>query len=53
LGDTDPNNIRLTRIDSAQGGGKSWQSKVVCTRPADVTYRVAATVAILKSNENG
>jgi len=53
LGDTDPNNIRLTRIDSAQGGGKSWQSKVVWHAPADVTVPGRSYFAILKSNETG
>jgi len=50
LGDTDPSNIRLTRIDSAQGG-KSWPSKTVWHAPADATVPGRSYFAILKSNE--
>jgi hypothetical protein len=44
LGDTDPDNIRLTRID----GSKSWPSKVVWHAPADATVPGRSYFAILK-----
>jgi hypothetical protein len=47
LGDTDPNNVRLTRID----GSKSWPSKVVWHAPADATVPGQSFFAILKSAE--
>jgi len=53
LGDTDPNNIRLTRIDGAQGGGKSWPSKIVWHAPADATVPGRSYFAILKGHELG
>ncbi|HEY2403207.1 MAG TPA: hypothetical protein VGI23_22835 [Steroidobacteraceae bacterium] len=49
LGDTDPNNVRLTRID----GTKSWPSKVVWHAPADATVPGRSYFAILKSAEMG
>jgi hypothetical protein len=49
LGDTDPNNVRLTRID----GSKSWPSKVVWHAPADATVPGRSYFAILKGNELG
>jgi hypothetical protein len=49
LGDTDPNNVRLTRID----GSKSWPSKVVWHAPADATVPGRSYFAILKSGEMG
>lgn len=52
LGDTDPTNVRLTRIDGAQGG-KSWSSKVVWHAPADATVPGRSYFAILKGNETG
>jgi hypothetical protein len=52
LGDTDPSNIRLTRLDSAQGG-KSWPSKTVWHAPADATVPGRSFFAILKNNETG
>jgi hypothetical protein len=52
LGDADPNSIRLTRIDGAQGG-KSWQSKIVWHAPADVTVPGRSYFAILKGHELG
>jgi hypothetical protein len=52
LGDTDPNNIRLTRIDGAQGG-KSWPSNIVWHAPADATVPGRSYFAILKGHELG
>ena len=52
LGDTDPRNLRLTRIDSAQGG-KSWESRVVWHAPADATVPGRSYFAILKSSDAG
>jgi len=52
LGDSDPAAIRLTRIDSAQGG-RSWPSKVIWHAPADATVPGRSYFAILKSNETG
>jgi len=49
LGDTDPNTVRLTRID----GSKSWPSKVVWHAPADATVPGRSYFAILKSSETG
>jgi hypothetical protein len=49
LGDTDPNNVRLTRID----GSKSWPSKVVWRAPADATVPGRSYFAILKNAEIG
>jgi hypothetical protein len=49
LGDTDPNNIRLTRID----GSHSWPSKVVWHAPADATVPGRSYFAILKTAEMG
>jgi hypothetical protein len=49
LGDTDPNTMRLTRID----GSKSWPSKVVWHAPADATVPGQSYFAILKSAEIG
>jgi hypothetical protein len=49
LGDTDPNNVRLTRID----GSKSWPSKIVWHAPADATVPGRSYFAILKSAEMG
>ena len=47
LGDTDPNHVRLTRID----GSKSWPSKVVWHAPADATVPGRSYFAILKNTE--
>jgi hypothetical protein len=52
LGDSDPDSIRLTRIDSAQGG-KSWPSKVIWHAPADATVPGRSYFAILKSTDTG
>ena len=49
LGDTDPNTVRLTRID----GSKSWPSKVVWHAPADVTVPGRSYFAILKGSQTG
>jgi len=49
LGDTDPNTVRLTRID----GSKSWSSKVVWRAPADATVPGRSYFAVLKSSETG
>lgn len=49
LGDTDPNNIRLTRID----GSRSWPSNVVWHAPSDATVPGRSFFAILKSTEIG
>jgi hypothetical protein len=49
LGDTDPSNVRLTRID----GSRSWPSKVVWHAPADATVPGRSYFAILKSAEMG
>jgi hypothetical protein len=53
LGDTEPVNIRLTRIDSSQGGGKSWESKLVWHAPADATVPGRSYFAILTKGEVG
>lgn len=52
LGDSEPGSIRLTRLDSAQGG-RSWPSKVVWHAPADATVPGRSYFAILKSDETG
>ncbi|MBS0418180.1 MAG: hypothetical protein JSR66_10735 [Proteobacteria bacterium] len=52
LGDTDPGNIRLTRLDSAQGG-KSWPSKTVWHAPADAAVPGRSYFAILNNTEIG
>jgi hypothetical protein len=52
LGDTDPNTLRLTRIDSAPGG-KSWSSRVVWHAPADATVPGRSYFAILKTSDTG
>jgi hypothetical protein len=49
LGDTDPNTVRLARIDSS----KSWSSKMVWRAPADATVPGRSYFAILKSSETG
>jgi hypothetical protein len=52
LGDSDPSNIRLGRIDTSQGG-KSWQSHAVWHAPADATIPGRSYFVILKSSEAG
>jgi hypothetical protein len=49
LGDTDPDNVRLTRID----GTKSWRSKTVWHAPADATVPGRSYFAIVKGSETG
>jgi len=49
LGDTEPNTVRLTRID----GSKSWPSKVVWHAPADATVPGRSYFAILKGSQTG
>lgn len=49
LGDTDPNNVRLTRID----GSRSWPSTVVWRAPADATVPGRSYFAILKNADLG
>jgi hypothetical protein len=49
LGDSDPNNVRLTRID----GSRSWPSKIVWRAPADATVPGRSYFSILKSAEIG
>lgn len=49
LGDSDPNNVRLTRID----GSRSWPSKVVWHAPADATIPGRSYFAILRNAEIG
>jgi hypothetical protein len=52
LGDTDPNTLRLGRIDASQGG-QSWQSGPVWHAPADATVPGRSYFAILKNTQAG
>lgn len=52
LGDADPKNIRLSRIDAAPGG-KSWVSTTVWHAPADATVPGRSYFAILKDSPVG
>jgi len=52
LGETDPSQVRLARIDSSQGG-RSWQSDLVWHAPADATVPGRSYFAILKNSAVG
>jgi hypothetical protein len=53
LGDVEPQTLRLGRIDSSQGGGKSWSSSTVWHAPADATVPGRSYFAILRTSEAG
>jgi hypothetical protein len=52
LGDGNPREVRLARLDASQGG-KSWTSRTVWRAPADSTVPGRSYFALLQSTEVG